>query len=503
MEKVSLLSLIEQRKKYPVNPKDMESELNYIGSVLDISNSWAAMVLPSAYLLRRQGDIQALRDLIFDDWFLSGVLDLSAIWHPYASLPFVLLILERDKPENVLFSLYLGKKTFASHSRVRPTGSIGAQTIEAEYRAYIGLLEKFIETREPPKSPIAKFFTAESSDIDLDRLHGNYYDPELIEIERKIQLENFVLLSQIAQVLFPRKAKDSTSYILKPKDFQYPLDVQSLSQKGATNILLQKNDILVTRDLSRAYLILDPPEVKLTPSIFSVVIRPDTSVVAPEYLCLYFLGDVGKSYSLRYQTGSAIPSLSVRDIVQLPVILPDLATTQKSVDIFRSLYLTPQEDIGEFNKVLFSRVDTGNKEIQREFILEGLEKLRLAKMTLIRQLVRDDFQELGHCLRHGLHKSCLILCGSILEAILLDWLSEIEMVNYFEDVRAPTLFEMINRLYELDFLDDISKNQAHTIRDKRNLVHPRKYLNSGAKLTDEMCAKIVADLKQVLSQRNL
>ncbi|MCF6320027.1 MAG: hypothetical protein L3J83_12270, partial [Proteobacteria bacterium] len=297
IDEVRILPLIEQRKNYPVNAKDIETELNYFSSVLDSSKSWTALVIPSGFLLRRYGDTQSLKGMIFDDWFISGIFDLSAIWQPYASIPFTLLLLEHERPKSVLFSLYTGTKTFSSRARQPQTGVIGPQTIEAEYSAYINKLETFIKTRKPPQASNAKFFTANFDDLDLDRLHGNYYDPELIETERKIQQETFAPLSQVAQVLIPRKGESGEAYVLKPKDFRYPINIKSLAQSGGTNIVLQRNDIVVTRDLSKAYLVLELPKVELTPSLFTVVVRPNTEVVLPEYLCLYFQSDVAKNYS--------------------------------------------------------------------------------------------------------------------------------------------------------------------------------------------------------------
>ena len=52
---------------------------------------------------------------------------------------------------------------------------------------------------------------------------------------------------------------------------------------------------------------------------------------------------------------------------------------------------------------------------------------------MIQKLLSDDAKELISCLEVGAYKACMILCGSILETILLDWLSELENTNYFVD----------------------------------------------------------------------
>lgn len=45
--------------------------------------------------------------------------------------------------------------------------------------------------------------------------------------------------------------------------------------------------------------------------------------------------------------------------------------------------------------------------------------------------ITDDIKELNACYRAKAYKATLILAGSILEAVLIDWLSEINQADYF------------------------------------------------------------------------
>lgn len=47
--------------------------------------------------------------------------------------------------------------------------------------------------------------------------------------------------------------------------------------------------------------------------------------------------------------------------------------------------------------------------------------------------MKEDIKELDACFASGAYKATLILTGSVLEAFLLDWLSEIDGKNYFEE----------------------------------------------------------------------
>ena len=68
---------------------------------------------------------------------------------------------------------------------------------------------------------------------------------------------------------------------------------------------------------------------------------------------------------------------------------------------------------------------------QSLMIEEFLGNIKRWKKDLIQKLLSDDAKELISCLEVGAYKACMILCGSILETILLDWLSELEKHELF------------------------------------------------------------------------
>lgn len=103
--------------------------------------------------------------------------------------------------------------------------------------------------------------------------------------------------------------------------------------------------------------------------------------------------------------------------------------------------------------------------------------------------MKEDIQELDICYASGAYKATLILSGSILEAFLLDWLSEIDGRNYFEEpykikVRKEdgtyrwekkeqlnVYIEQIKELEKPDWMEPSEK--AHFIRESRNSVHAK------------------------------
>ena len=113
---------------------------------------------------------------------------------------------------------------------------------------------------------------------------------------------------------------------------------------------------------------------------------------------------------------------------------------------------------------------------------------------MIQKLLSDDAKELISCLEVGAYKACMILCGSILETILLDWLSELENTNYFvdDDNMHINLYGVIRRLKEIYNPSWNSEaNAAHDIRLKRNLVHPVKFVVENPTVNRDTCLQVL------------
>ena len=66
----------------------------------------------------------------------------------------------------------------------------------------------------------------------------------LIENENKLKNEKTELLQDLCEILKPKSVKNEAGYVVKTKNFNYPLDINKLSQGEITNFLLLKGDIL-------------------------------------------------------------------------------------------------------------------------------------------------------------------------------------------------------------------------------------------------------------------
>lgn len=129
-----------------------------------------------------------------------------------------------------------------------------------------------------------------------------------------------------------------------------------------------------------------------------------------------------------------------------------------------------------------------------------------------KQIILKDLTELRLCFKAKAYKATIILAGSILEAFLIDWLSEIDGINYFNqnlmihNKRTGTeeradLIDYIDRIQALkkSSWNDAAK-KATEIRKKRNLIHAKLYIND-CDISKETCTEVINYLEYIVNTR--
>ena len=114
----------------------------------------------------------------------------------------------------------------------------------------------------------------------------------------------------------------------------------------------------------------------------------------------------------------------------------------------------PEHD-DAFYKEQFKKLSTPDERIY-ERIIEGIQSNTVSSILdselvkerisnnqrLLRENLKLDIAELNSCFHAGAYKAAALMAGAILEAFLIDWLSEIEEVNYFQCTkRVPNIDE--------------------------------------------------------------
>lgn len=127
-------------------------------------------------------------------------------------------------------------------------------------------------------------------------------------------------------------------------------------------------------------------------------------------------------------------------------------------------------------------------------------RLQATKNIQVRELFELDLHEIETCYKAGAYKACLVLCGSLLEALVLDWLSEADNHNYFEDSDFTNLENMIDKLKSTERLTQYEAQLAHDVRKKRNLIHPKNYIVNSP-LERSVCEAVMRDLQPLVAKR--
>lgn len=130
------------------------------------------------------------------------------------------------------------------------------------------------------------------------------------------------------------------------------------------------------------------------------------------------------------------------------------------------------------------------------------------------ELMLNDLNEIKSCLSVKAYKAAIILSGSVLEAFLLDWLSDRDGRDYFEEPYMiekkgedgkihrekrsdlSTYIEQIKEIEKPNWMD--SSKKAHFIRRKRNNVHAKLCLKEGTEINEETCQKVLDYLVEII-----
>ena len=117
-----------------------------------------------------------------------------------------------------------------------------------------------------------------------------------------------------------------------------------------------------------------------------------------------------------------------------------------------------------------------------------------------KKILERDLLELGIALENNAYKSVLILSGSILEAILVIYLTEKKKL---EQLEKKNLNELIEMSYKEGLIDETTKNISSVIKDYRNLIHPGKETRNLNYLIDKEHSNIANSLLIIILNLSL
>lgn len=359
-----------------------------------------------------------------------------------------------------------------------------------EYKKYISILEEWRRTSKLPADikNSCEFNEINADEFDYAKPYAPFYRKANSEIRNLLRTRKIVPLKDLADVVRVSNKGDVTIVkALNPKALTYPYIPELQVDKGLISTeKLHKGDI-VELNHKNFFLIDKDSDFDLYAPLGCRIIRAKT--VCPEYLYLYLNSKTAQKifHEVKIPCGDH-SATSLGSLKEFPVIVP-----QEDEVVYQKRFL----EISSPNKRFYITQNESrhSKTLEKELMRELYGKVKLNNEELIKKQIDEDFSELEICYSHEAYKATLILAGSIMEAFLIDWLSEIHTeeqgkeVNYFEKQFQKPVYDKKNKCYIYrdanlaDYINEIRKikepawmqeaEEAHQIRKKRNLVHAK------------------------------
>lgn len=438
-------------------------------------------------------------------WHLSCSLALGRLF-TNTSMPFNLYGFSRKRQKSVLIANWTGPNTV--NNDVQHVTELEYVEFSAEYRRYLSECEQLVNKGTIPNDHDGvEFVRLSSENIVPDKWEPAYYNKKNRALRKLVAKEETIPLGQISQILIPHPARkrDAAVPTVKSKDLAFPFNADELSYGKGSDVLIEPGDVILQVCGKSNKSIVYSGSSNAYAGLGLAVIKPAGNI-SSEYLCLYLTSGFAKDILASLQSGLVTKRISSSDLAGLPVVLP----TQGDA-YYQAMYdrlANPQA----LDYINLSDLKTGKASEAEGILDEELTKnIKAFNARRLKSFLTSDIRELNTCFTHGAYKATIILAGSILEAVLIDWLSEIKNVDYFKqdyyvsrkDGRRAkaTLYDYIDEIELIERPDWVDEaKMAHAIREKRNQVHAKLCIEE--KDINEDTARMVCNyLKKVLKTR--
>ena len=491
-------------------------------------------------------------DILKKGYYITAIIELADIV-PFIDARYIMLKYSKRKARKVKVCSYYGFTQYSE--KMESEDEWDEEYFGEEYKEYLDQVDKWVidsATRKPANAKLAVFNNLKYEDLPyfFEHLRPALLNKEYITSRKQLQAYNKVgkikPLGELAAIISPEKVSDEQSYYPNPfiismfltselgKDIEERTGQTSVDDSKSvysanlrTDTQLHKGDYYIPHMEVLSWCpVLEEPTVPVYAPESSIVIRPKSQISA-EYLFLYFETDVGRM---------AVDILSTKDfstriegdLEQLKIVLP-----QRELSYYREMLSTIYNEQYHIidNNLTYRQQEELNIINPNDDLLQ-IKRFQLANLgrhANLRRLILLDIDEVYRCIRAEAYKAAIILCGGILESVLIDWVSEIEGVNYFEktgyDSRLHVSLYGSNRDYFLDkngnksnlelvkLIDRIDglvppvwiNNEAHfatIIRTERNRIHSAIAIGDPV-VTKQQCEAVLDYLLLVLKTRGL
>lgn len=461
---------------------------------------------------------KAFEDLL-SKYFIVELFELSNYFLGNAGEPFMFLRIVDTPVDSVKISFYnKAPHVFRDDGETFGYNKIfRAEQYTDEFLTYLDQLDSWRQTGVMPQSNdnTCEFRTVSSDEIRRDFVYTRYYEKHNDEIRSLLRDETICRLSDVADVeeTSIMGAPNKIARVLFETNFpSYPYIPEKDSvEYPATSIRLRKNDIVEYR--GKYFLYYHDTDIDIYAPLCTTVIR--SKAISPEYLYFYLTGKTARRIQIAFSvvggSGATAKPFKIQDF---PIVLPtqdeqfykdQFAKLAKPERVYEYIETSPESTLAALLKT------------------ECVDRLEKKNLAALKNLIENDFSELKICYDHKAYKTAIILAGSILEAFVIDWLSELDKANYFQDVfperddaDQPIIRDGHLKEADLNYkLQALLARQARLgntwysiyldadeIRKRRNNVHAKLSIFDPTHNAQSTCADVIQRLERVIKSRN-
>lgn len=361
-------------------------------------------------------------------------------------------------------------------------------------------------------------------------------------VERKIEFEKYreidfefieipenVLYIHYLDCLF--RYKESTVNL-----FGYPNKDEILTYLHDEVDFIENHDDIQEGDVLFSFLSLNRSERKYEVRVSiaekngskakcEIIMRPKR--LSPYYIWNYFTSEFLKDLILATYKPETVTEKTKKTLQEYK----DMAGDMDELLLYKILFAMNQshnndddwEDLDIHDLPIIVNLSADTEYLKKKYQWERQQKLSIQRKLEknkhaflynenAKKVILRDMKELRECFNRGTYKAAIIMAGSILEAFLIDWLSEINDTNYFEE--DYLIYDKYRKSYRradlkdyISTIEDLKKpnwfdaaKKATEIRKKRNLVHAKLYINDDD-ISRETCTEVISYLEYVINTR--
>lgn len=462
----------------------------------------------------------------FERYYVHAIFELANAYLGNYNEPYMLWQVKKVMPEKVKTSVYF-KYAHPYRDDEGKTGVLMIPEIYTdEYKAYVQYLQNWLDLGIKPDDikNTCEFNCIDRYEFDTSKPYARFYRKANKEFRRMLMKADIVKLGDVAEISYS-SALDGGNNTSKVKALKmdkipnYPYIPENEVEDGfISSEKVYKGDII--RYQEGFFLVDKESDIDIYAPLGHQVIR--AKGVCPEFLYLYLNSDTAKQvfYTLEFSMGDGVKGSLYGDLNSYPVIKPNEE---------EKLYKEKFEMISHPEKRYYSglQVEFVPNAVEDILVEELINKVKKNGRKLIEHQIEEDVAELRICFKNKAYKATLILAGSIMEALLIDWLSEIRGVDFFSVDLMKRRWDKKQKCYAVDakgnyiysdkkadladYIDEIrdikkpswmqEAMDAHTIREKRNLVHAKLCLKNSVKIDEKLCRNVMEYLNNIISSR--